>query len=126
MAERGRRTTRVDLGASREDRVVKFPEQTQGLKPPGKLTKAEQALWDRYVATASWLTPHDELNAHLWCVLVAKFLKAPRAATNSEIREMRAVGNELGLGDIRRRKGDKPPKTPAQAPEADAGEEFFD
>jgi hypothetical protein len=73
------------------------PTQDNQLDPPRKLLKREVELWDSYIRTAPWLTPHDVPRAFMWVKLHAEFEKKPAEMVASRIAQLRALGSELGL-----------------------------
>lgn len=73
------------------------PGFDNGLRPPRKLAKRQQWLWDRYIRTASWLKPHDETKALMWCELYEQFEREPDRVNANMITQIRALGSELGL-----------------------------
>lgn len=91
------------------------------LEPPKRLTKAQQALWDRFINTAWWLTDHDVPKAYVWVCLQAEYLKSPAKMIASRIAQLRVIGTELGLDpSARSRMGAGGKK------KDDPTEEFFD
>lgn len=73
------------------------PEADNGLEPCGRLLKAEQTLWDRFIRRAPWLTDFDVPAAFKWVKLQAEFIKKPADMVASRIAQIRALENELGL-----------------------------
>lgn len=122
MAKRGRKSKPPDLhvvnGTHRADRHGDEPDEgtqepSEDLQPPKKLTKTQQALWDRYIVPATWLTRFDEPAAYTWCCLQAEFDRRPAAMIASRIAQLRALRSELGLNYVNARiKKPKPPDNP--------------
>ncbi len=75
----------------------KIEKRTEPLKPPKRLLKAQQELWDRYIDPAWWLTEADTLLAYAFVCLQAEFLKKPADMATARITEMRRMMSELHL-----------------------------
>ncbi len=73
------------------------PVREAPLVPHRKLTKAQRALWDRFIETAWWLTDHDVPKAYAWVCLQAEYDKAPVKMVAARIAQLRVLGNELGF-----------------------------
>lgn len=123
MAVRGTKPTPTHLhvvtGTMRaKDRErQKFEPTGEGSpEPPEELNAQQRAIWDRYIATAWWLSSHDTPKAHAWVVLYAEFMRAPEEMQVSRLIQMRVFGTELGFDPSARARlgGDsgKKPKKP--------------
>src|SRR5690606_6908213 len=67
------------------------------LEPPKKLTKAQAALWKRFIDTAWWLGEHDVTKAYMWVCLQAEYIRSPTNMVAARIAQLRVLGTELGL-----------------------------
>ena len=78
--------------------VPSGPELREGpLKAHGKLTKAQAAIWKRYIDTAPWLTEHDAPKAYAWVCLQARHDEDPAEFTAALHGQLRMLAAELGL-----------------------------
>lgn len=99
-------------------------KRTTPLDPPKKLTKAQRALWVRFIDTAWWLSEHDVTTAFVWVRLQAEFLKAKDAEiTASMVAQIRSLASELGLNTTARARLGIDGVAPAPT---DPAERFFD
>ena len=88
------------------------------LVPPRKLTKAQQAKWDRFIEPAWWLTEHDVPKAHMWVCMQMEFERSPGEMTAARIAQLRVLGSELGFDPSSRARmpaGNGKKKDPADA-----------
>jgi hypothetical protein len=109
MAIRGRkpipRALRLITGSHLRDRPL--PQQRGEAMPggpierPKKISRPAAALWDEWIARASWLTWADGPKAFMWCNLQAEFLKSAGTMSASRIAQLRGLGSELGLDHSR-------------------------
>ncbi|MEM7002016.1 MAG: hypothetical protein AAF529_14605 [Pseudomonadota bacterium] len=67
------------------------------LIPHAELTKGQQALWDRFIETAWWLTEHDEPTAYAWVKLQHEHDLDPLNFNAARIGQMRTLASELGF-----------------------------
>ena len=73
------------------------PVRTAALRPPKQLTKSQQALWQRFVNPAHWLSDFDTAKAYVWTCLQDEYQEDPRAMNSARITQLRVLGTELGL-----------------------------
>lgn len=91
------------------------------LAPVKKLTKAQRALWDRFINKAWWLADHDVPKAFMWTCLQAEFDRAPSKMAASKVAQLRLVGSELGMDPASRAR-----LGVGSAPKTDPAAKFFD
>lgn len=73
------------------------------LKPPKKLTKPQQAIWDRWIEPAWWLNDCDVPLAYQWVQAFTEFVARPNTFTAAEKAEMRRTFSaELKLSSSER------------------------
>lgn len=73
------------------------PDFDNGLKPPRKLAKRQQELWNQFIRSAPWLTKFDIPLCFMWVVLQAKFEKKPDDTAKYAITQLRTLTTELGF-----------------------------
>jgi hypothetical protein len=110
MAKRGNKALpdfmHVVNGTHRKDRhgdkdEIETPSESDpSIEPPKKLKKREQEYWDKYIASAKWLTLHDAVTADVWVKLAVEFEDDPANMVTARIAQLRAAGNELGMNHI--------------------------
>lgn len=93
----GNRGKRPIPGAESSDEPAAPAAREEPLEPPKKLTKVQQALWERFIDSAWWLTDHDVPKAFMWVCLQAEYNRSPAKMIASRIAQLRVVGTELGL-----------------------------
>jgi|SRR5580658_8885276 hypothetical protein len=85
------------------------PQPEGAVERPAKLSKKVGAIWDRWISRCDWLTWADSPKALMWCHLQAEFERSPTKMIASRLAQLRALGCELGLDPVsRRRMGGKP------------------
>lgn len=123
MAIRGRKPTatviRLATGnPGRRPIPMGEPVPNGAIERPAGLKGKPAALWDRFIARASWLTWADGPKALMWCHLQAEFERAPGKMVASRISQLRALGSELGLDPSSRARlggsGRDKPQDPAE------------
>ena len=71
--------------------------RTEALEPPGKLTKRERAVWDKFIEPATWLSQSDTALAYAWTKIFARFLAEPDEMPAAMLSQMRLLAGDLGL-----------------------------
>ena len=72
-------------------------EYDNGLRPPCKLSKQEQRLWDQTVIRLPWLEPSDVYIAHAWVKEQARYLENGTNATAAQLARLQGLQSKLGL-----------------------------
>lgn len=106
MAARGRKPKPTHLhvidGTLRGDRHKRDGEPEPDGRPvkpkklKGRKSRASE-IWDEIIERADWLSWADGPKAHVFCVLMAEFEKAPLKMPSARITQIRTLGSELGL-----------------------------
>jgi hypothetical protein len=132
MATRGRKPTATHLKivtGNPGGRPIKpdpaatiEPGADNGLEPPRKLLKREVELWNGFIRSAPWLTPHDTPRAFMWVKLHAEFERKPADMVASRIAQLRSLGSELGLDPASRARIGS---TSDKAKDADPAAKYF-
>ncbi len=68
------------------------------IDPPVELFGRQLVLWNQFVRTAMWLTPHDAPTALVWVSLYHEFETNPTGMIAGKIAQLRAAASEIGLG----------------------------
>ncbi|MEJ2240281.1 MAG: hypothetical protein P8X82_18480, partial [Gemmatimonadales bacterium] len=104
MAKRGPKPDLPHLKAVPGKRTDYVPSENDvpirdfELKPPKRLNKVQQKLWDDYIEPAWWLQqPGDAVLGFIFVVLMAEFINDPSAMVTSRIGELRKTMAELKL-----------------------------
>lgn len=102
MAFRGRKPTatviRLMTGNPQKRPINEDEPKPDGLpEKPKKLSRRESALWDQYIAAATWLTAVDSFSCVMWVKMAAEFERGPEKMVAGRIAQLRALANELGL-----------------------------
>jgi len=109
-------TYRPDRHGEKPD-LDDLPVKKNGIEPVKKLNKSQQAIWDKLISPATWLTEFDVISAHMFVALTVEFQKSSANFIASRYAQLRALQSELGLNYL---------NSSATKPETKPNDKFFD